>query len=319
MRMNVARPADGLLPARHTLALLGLFGQRAEGCTEERALADLTAVVSASRARTRNTIALLSRFGLLKAVDQTRLAVSVPQEHFHSSIASATAALLAKRIEVVGPRCLQARGEDGLWLDSRLLPGWEDGLPLWLLEFEVATRPSAKERYWRITPLHSDIFLRAARTANRESVRRPMTPAQLEAALAAQAEHGLEAELWVLAYEKRRLAAHPLLDQVRRVSEENVSAGYDIASFSGLTVLHHDMHIEVKSFAGEKRFFWSRNEIDVAATLGEAYALYLVDRRRFAEVDYEPEIILGPYTALFLSKPPGWEISPETFECTAIG
>lgn len=318
MPMNAARPADGLLPARLTLALLALVGQRAEGCTEERALADLTAVASASRSRTRNTIALLSRFGLLKAVDQTRMTVGVAEEHFHSSIASATAALLAERIEVVGPRCLQARGEDGLWLDSRLLPGWEDGLPLWLLEFDVASRPSAKERYWRVTPGHSDIFLRAARAANRHAVRRPMTPAQLEAALAAQAEHGLEAELWVLAHERRRLAAHPLFDQIRRVSDENVAAGYDIASFSGATVLHHDLHIEVKSFAGEKRFFWTRNEIDVAAALGEAYALYLVDRRRLGEADYQPEIIPGPYTALFLSNPPGWDISPTTFECRAL-
>jgi hypothetical protein len=171
------------------------------------------------------------------------------------------------------------------------------------------------ERYWRIISHHSDVFLRAARAANRETVQRSMTPAQLDAMLAAQARHGAEAELWVLAYEKRRLATHPLLDQVRRVSEENVAAGYDIASFSGPTVLHHDMHVEVKSFAEEKRFFWSRNEIDVAAALGETYALYLVDRRRLADANYEPEIILGPYTALFLSTPSGWEISPTTFEC----
>ncbi|MER8942882.1 DUF3883 domain-containing protein [Mesorhizobium sp. M0915] len=297
--------------------MLALFGQRVDGCSEERAIADFTAVASASRSRTRNTIALLSRFGLLKATDGTRMTAVVPEVEFHSSIASAVAASLAERIEVVGPRCLQSHGEDGLWLDSRLVPGSEDGLPLWLLEFEIATRPSAKERYWRITPLHADVFLRAARTSNQDTVRRPMTAAQLEATLLAQAEHGLAAELWVLAYERRRLATHPLLDQVRRVSEENVAAGYDIASFSRRAVLHHDLHIEVKSFAGEKRFFWTRNEIDVAAALGEAYALYLVDRRRLTEVDYEPEIIFGPYTALVLSKPPGWEISPTTFECIA--
>jgi hypothetical protein len=260
---------------------------------------------------------LLLRFGLLKSVDRTLTVVDIPEETFFSSVASATAELLAEQIEVIGPRCLQARGEDGVWLDSRLMPGWEYGLPLWLLEFEVATRLSIKQRYWRITPHHNDIFLRAARAANREAVRHPITLAQLEAKLAAQAEHGLEAELWVLAYEQRRLAAHPLLDQVRRVSEENVAAGYDIASFSGETVLHHDLHIEVKSFGNVKRFFWTRNEIDIAATIGESYALYLVDRRRLAEADYLPEIIPGPYTALFLSKPPGWEISPTTFECVA--
>ncbi len=269
------------------------------------------------RPRARNTIALLSEFGLLRTAGEARLTIGVPAQGFHSQIASATATLLARRIETTGPRCLQARGEDGLWLDSRLLPGWEDGLPLWLLEFEVATRPSVKERFWRVTPHHSAVFLGAARAANRALARRPMNSAQLEEALEAQAEHGLVAEFWVLEYERRRLSSHPLKDQVRRVSDENVAAGYDILSFSGPRVLHHDIHIEVKSFASARRFFWSRNEIHAAATLGEAYVLYLVDRSRLCQKDYQPEMIPGPYSALFLSDTSGWDISPTTFECIA--
>jgi hypothetical protein len=144
-----------------------------------------------------------------------------------------------------------------------------------------------------------------------------MTPAQLEAALAAQADHGLEAELWVLDYERRRLPAHPLRDQIRRVSEENVAAGYDIASFSAPSVLHHDTHIEVKSYEGRKRFFWSRNEIETAEALAEAYVLYLVDRAQLGRSGYVPEVIRGPYSGLFLSAESGWSISPTTFECVA--
>jgi hypothetical protein len=315
--MNAARPTDGLLPAGQTLALLALIGQSANGCTEERALADLAAIASASVSRARNTIALLSRFGLITFGDQSRMTVGGPVQDLTWTIASATTKLLAKKIEEVGPRCLQVRGSEGLWVDSRLLPGWEDGLPLWLLEFDVAVRANARDRYWRIAPPHVDLLLEAARAANRESVRRSMTPSQLQAILEAQARNGLEAELWVLAYEQRRLTDHILRDQVRRVSEENVAAGYDIASFSAPTVLHHDLHIEVKSYAGAKRFFWTRNEIDVAEALGENYALYLVDRLRIAQPDYAPEIIPGPYAALFLSRPAHWEISPTTFECVS--
>jgi len=316
--MNVARRADGLLSARQTLALLALVGQRAAGYAEEQALRDLAAIEHASRSRANNTIILLAEAGALERDGSyVRLASERSMEEWRSHIGDLTASIMVRRIEAEGPRCLQARGDEGLWIDSMLLPGIEDGLPLWLVEFGVALRGGSRERFWRVSPRHQQNFLAAARTANRIHTKRPMTQAQLEAALAAQADHGLEAELWVLEYERRRLSGHPLRDQIRRVSEENVAAGYDIASFSVPTVLHHDTHIEVKSFQGKKRFFWSRNEIEMAEALAEAYVLYLVDRGRLDEPGYTPEIIQGPYSALFLSTGSGWSISPTTFECVA--
>lgn len=318
MPMNVARRADGLLSARQTLALLEVVGQRAAGCVEEQALRDLAAIEHASRSRASNTIALLTEIGALERDGPSvRLANNRSLEEWSSHIGDLTASLMVRRIETDGPRCLQARGEDGLWLDSMLLPGTEDGLPLWLVEFGVAVRAGSRERFWKVAPRHQPDFLAAARAANRTHTKRPMTPAQLQTALAAQADRGLEAELWVVEYERRRLSTHPLRDQIRRVSEENVAAGYDIVSFSAPTVLHHDTHIEVKSFDGEKRFFWSRNEIETAKALAEAYVLYLVDRGRLGQKNYAPEIIRGPYSALFLSIDSGWSISPTTFECVA--
>lgn len=96
-----------------------------------------------------------------------------------------------------------------------------------------------------------------------------------------------------------------------------MAAGYDIASFSSLSTLHHDLFIEVKSFAGAKRFFWTRNEIEIAEEFGEQYALYLVDIGNMREPSYKPQIILGPHSALFLSTASGWSVSPTTYECIA--
>lgn len=316
--MNAVRRADGLLSARQTLALVSLIEQRAGRYEGDQALRDFVAVEHASRSRTANTIALLLEVG---AIEQDgaglRLAATRSIEDWRSHLGDLVASMVAQRIEAEGGRCLQARGGDGLWLDSMLAPGAHEGLPLWIAEFDVACRVGLRERFWKVSEQHQPRLLAAAKVGNRRPVRRAVTPAQLEARLATQAENGLAAELWVLEYERRRLGGHPLVDQVRRVSAENVSAGYDIASFSTPAVLHHDIHIEVKSFHGQKRFFWTRNEIETAEALAEAYVLYLVDRAQLDRADYVPEIIRGPYTALFLSDESGWSISPTTFECVA--
>ena len=70
-------------------------------------------------------------------------------------------------------------------------------------------------------------------------------------------------------------------------------------SFSGPNTLHHDLFIEVKSYEGPKRFFWTRNEIATSEDLGESYSLYLIDRSQMHLDEYEPQIIPGPYAALF--------------------
>src|ERR1700754_1092327 len=122
--MNVVRRADGLLPARQTMALLALVSQRAAGYVEEQALRDLAAIEHASRSRASNTIALLAEAGALERDGSSvRLVSERSLEEWRSHIADLTASLMIRRIEADGPRCLQARDEDGLWLDSMLLPG----------------------------------------------------------------------------------------------------------------------------------------------------------------------------------------------------
>lgn len=320
MPMNVARRSDGLLSAKQTLALLGLMEQQPVGRQEQHLLKDLAAFYPSIWSKGRNTIAFLRLMNVIvEREGLLLLSVSAdPNRDWLRMLGGMVANSLVTRLAESGSGCLQANIEDGgLWLDSMLLPGAMEGFPLWIVEFSIATRDRVGSRFWRIDKAYEPLFLEGARAANKKRIRRTMTAAELEEKLDRDAIHGKEAEEWVVAFERLRLGDHPLLDQVRRISEENVIAGYDIASFSSAGTLHHDLFIEVKSYAGSKRFFWTRNEIVTAELLGENYSLYLVDRAQMHRGGYKPQIIPGPYSALFLSENSGWKISPTTYECIA--
>jgi Domain of unknown function (DUF3883) len=101
---------------------------------------------------------------------------------------------------------------------------------------------------------------------------RTLSQAELEERLAAQKARAALAEEFVMETERQRLIAcgcpHYAVG-VRRVSIENVDAGYDIRSFemTGAPRL-----IEVKSSAGPRNFFFiSRNEYRSARRRGASY------------------------------------------------
>ena len=103
---------------------------------------------------------------------------------------------------------------------------------------------------------------------------------------------GEEAERFVLKFEQMRLNPHK---EPELVSPYWADAGYDIASYDGFNSATHDRFIEVKSFAGNPQFYWTRNEMDTARLKKEKYFLYLVDRDLVHERDYSPIIIKNPY------------------------
>ena len=107
--------------------------------------------------------------------------------------------------------------------------------------------------------------------------------------------HGEEAEIYALAYEQKRLSAHPKLSNVEIISSYDVMAGYDIVSYNSLTSIELDRFVEVKSYSSSPSFHWSRNEMDVARLRRSKYFLYLVDRDKINEPSYEPMIIQDPY------------------------
>jgi hypothetical protein len=127
-----------------------------------------------------------------------------------------------------------------------------------------------------------------------------------------QQEQGLLAEEFVLKYERSRLHKHPYIDKVKRISDLDVAAGFDIVSFRKEDDFIYNKFIEVKSYRGIKHFFWSENEIDVAKLKNESYFLCLVDMDQIHNDNYEPEFIHSPASMIF--KDEEWLISPTSYK-----
>lgn len=110
-----------------------------------------------------------------------------------------------------------------------------------------------------------------------------------------QKDMGMEAEKFVLRYERKRRSAHPNCSNIKIISEEDTSAGYDILSYQTDTSIFLDKHIEVKSYDDNASFYWSKNEIEVAKIKQDKYYLYLVKRSEMNSSGYEPIVIQNPY------------------------
>lgn len=111
-----------------------------------------------------------------------------------------------------------------------------------------------------------------------------------------QSKRGIEAEEFVLRLEQKRLPT--MAKRIKRISDFDVSAGYDIVSFEESGAAHYDRFIEVKSYIGTPHFFWSENEADVAKLLGDRYVLCLVNYAKMKEPGYLPDYIKNPYEAV---------------------
>lgn len=108
---------------------------------------------------------------------------------------------------------------------------------------------------------------------------------QLEKILMENRKLGAQAENAVVEFEKRRLmklGKKIQAELVKRISTINVSAGYDIESFDGTTdEIFPNRFIEVKATtSNEVRFYWSYNEIRVAAIKKDNYWIYMMKEFR---------------------------------------
>lgn len=124
-----------------------------------------------------------------------------------------------------------------------------------------------------------------------------------------QNKRGLEAEEFVLKLEKERLPQ--MASNIKRISDIDVAAGYDIISYENNTSERYDRFIEVKCYIGTPHFFWSENEVDIARIKAEKYILCLVDYTRIEEAKYRPEIIRNPYKTIFDSNE--WFVNPSSY------
>ena len=126
-------------------------------------------------------------------------------------------------------------------------------------------------------------------------------------------EVGAAGETMTMEYEMERfkeIKRDDLSDMVKRVSLVDPYVGYDIASFDGHDSdgALHDRFIEVKSTVGTTpRFYWSRNEINVAREYGNRYWIYL-----WTDVEGSAvlRMIRNPYIELFETGEP----KPDPYE-----
>lgn len=125
---------------------------------------------------------------------------------------------------------------------------------------------------------------------------------------------GERAELFVLDYEKERVG-QPLCQSIKRVSEIDTSAGYDIVSFNSNESQELDRFIEVKAISNTG-FYWSRNEYEIAKLKGNLYFLYLVELSHITEPGYAPEIIQDPASNIMDSD--GWFVEAQTYHIKRV-
>lgn len=129
-----------------------------------------------------------------------------------------------------------------------------------------------------------------------------------------QSRRGLEAEEFVLGLEKKRLPE--LAQKIKRISDFDVAAGYDIVSYENNETEHYDRFIEVKCYMGSPHFFWSENESNVARIKADKYILCLVDYLRMGEPGYQPEFIRNPYETIFDSDE--WLVNASSYRIQKI-
>ena len=135
---------------------------------------------------------------------------------------------------------------------------------------------------------------------------RRITEAELLARLDKQKDIGRKAEDCAMRYERNRLTRDGFPDlalEVQRISDVDPCAGYDILSFNGNNQSYvHDRKIEVKGTSlGENRFYWSKNEINVAKKSGDEYWIYFWKNVTNSGTP-TPEKIRNPYWKFFVQK-----------------
>lgn len=141
-----------------------------------------------------------------------------------------------------------------------------------------------------------------------EKKARKLTQEELLKRLEQQQADGEKAELFVIDYENRRLESYG--KKAKRISQVDVSAGYDIMSYQNGDSKNYDIFIEVKSYTGRPHFYWSQNERNTSQALRERYFIYLVDQDQISNPEYSPIIIQDPNNTLSTET---WIIRPESY------
>ena len=92
------------------------------------------------------------------------------------------------------------------------------------------------------------------------------------------------------------------MQSIEWIAKIKTNAGYDIASYNSPDDKQINRFIEVKSYAGNNKYFYlSKNELKKSKSIGEEYWLYLVNRDNLNDKYYTPKMIQNPYLDVFTS------------------
>lgn len=147
-----------------------------------------------------------------------------------------------------------------------------------------------------------------------KSYRQKLTLEELLKQKEEQSQRGLEAEEFVLELERNRLPLKAY--KIKRISDFDVAAGYDIVSYDSNESMKYDRFIEVKCYLGKPHFYWSENECDTARQKGSKYILCLVDYTRIKEPGYTPQYIRNPYDDIFTNE--NWLVNAASYKIQEI-
>lgn len=317
--MSAARRSDGVLSGDAIMKLLALVADQAKASAH--LAKSLFALASAAPARTFNTIVLLTEIGVV-AEEAGKVGLAADAAEASNLRQFIREALMRRYLALLSGPALGATfqlgdGPGDVRIDRLRLPLRDQGYPYLLLEFGIATRSSAEERFWRVSPEATDAVLGMLAAVSQQPFRsRQFSLDALKDLQAAQEAAGREAEEFTADFERRRLARHPFVGSIRRISDEDSGAGFDVLSFSTERTLAHDRFIEVKGFGAEESFYWSAGEMAAAQYHGNSYWLYLVDRNRTDEQGYEPQMVQDPYAYFIVHRPATWLVEPNGFKFT---
>ena len=160
-----------------------------------------------------------------------------------------------------------------------------------------------------VTDSYENIFAK-----DLKSYRQKLTLEELLKQKEEQSQRGLEAEEFVLELERNRLPLKAY--KIKRISDFDVAAGYDIVSYDSNESMKYDRFIEVKCYLGKPHFYWSENECDTARQKGSKYILCLVDYTRIKEPGYTPQYIRNPYDDIFTNE--NWLVNAASYKIQEI-
>lgn len=184
-----------------------------------------------------------------------------------------------------------------------------------LIELEFISTGADNATYF-VNPEFADLFVK-------QFNKRKLSPETLKKKQAENESIGLTAEKAVIEYELKRLAVISVLpNEIEHTSQDNVLAGYDIKSFEDCLDSNSkriERFIEVKAVSiDDYKFYWSRNEMEIAKVFGEKYYLYLLPVISNNTFDFDKIIIKrNPFKSIY-SNEQEWRKEEESISFSKI-